>query len=349
MATRVGYRALIVDDERPAHQLLQFLTRQDLNNRLIQSFYISDKLGDAYNQIEQSDFIYIDPFAFGLAEAIRFIAEVQSHSPVKAFTLFRSGRQWQERQRDIEGLALAPARLRTMLVLDKDLLNEPAFALTVRNNIGSMEREFQQELQRTGFDPARSGFTDPGVPHVGSWYAVPEYPATTRQPAYYDPGATSLAGVNPNLMANPAQMQAYIDAAVAATLRQQTRTATTPLLPPAMEAQQWQQLAPQLQQNLGTMQANLTTLQQGFAALQGAQTKLQEQVVAAQRDQRDFRGIVAGTEQRTHDLETRFHVLEQEHTQLRAGQRLTQIVLIIALMLGAAALTFGLIGTLAHR
>src|SRR6185437_6472586 len=139
VATRVGYRALIVDDERPAYQLSQFLLRPDLNGKVIQSFFISDNLSAAYGPAENSDFIYIDPFSFGLAEAIRFIAEVQTRSPVKAFTLFRSGRQWQERQRDLEGLALLPARLRTMLTLDKDVMGDPAFAQVVRNNIASME------------------------------------------------------------------------------------------------------------------------------------------------------------------------------------------------------------------
>ena len=353
MATRVGYRALIVDEERPAYQLGQFLMRPELNGRVIQGFVINDKLSDAFSQAEQSDFIFIDPFTFGLAESIRFIAEVQTRLPGKAFTLFRSNRQWQERQRDIEGLSLSPARLRTMLYLDKDAMGDAAFAQAIRNNIGSMEREFQQELQRSGFvDPTRAGFTDPGVPRVGTWYGAPDYNASPRQPGFYDPAATSLSGIHLNQLNGPAQLQAVIDAAVAAALRQAptpSRTNTTPLLPPASDQAQWQQVVPQLQQNAAAMQQNVNGLQQSITALQGAQTKLQDQSAAVQRDQRDFRTAISSTEQRMHDIEARLHTAEQDNAHLRASQRLLQILLIIALVLGVAALAVTLVTTLLHK
>ena len=354
MATRVGYRALIVDDERPAYQLSQFLMRPELNGRVIQGFVINDKLNDAYSQAEQCDFIFIDPFTFGLAESIRFIAEVLSRWPVKAFTLFRSSRQWQERQRDIEGLALTPARLRTMLYLDKDAMGDASFTQAIRNNIASMEREFQQELQRLGFpDPARAGFVDPGVPHVGTWHPASEYNPNARTGGYFDAAATSMAGgYNINQLNNPAQLQAIIDAAVAAALRQspaQSHTNTTPLLPPPSDQGQWQQIVPQLQQNGALMQQNIANLQQSVATLQGAHAKLNEQSVAVQRDQRDFRTAISSAEQRLHDIEARLHGAEQDSTHLRASQRLMQILLIIALVLGVAALAVTLVVTLVHK
>lgn len=346
MATRVGYRALIVDDERPAYQLAQFLMRPDLNGKVIQSFFISDKLNDAYTQAETCDFIYIDPFTFGMAESIRFVAEVQSRWPVKAFTLVRSNRQWQERQRDIEGLALPPAKLRTMLFLDKDTLADPAFAQAIRNNLASMEREFQQELQRSGFsDPARSGFSDLGVPRVGTWFTAPEYAATGRPANPYEsnPGIGNLGGLPYNPMSNAAQLQAIIDAAVAAALRQpmlgQPRTPTTPLLPPASDTAQMAQL----QQSVNTVQQQLSGMQQNIATLQGAQGKLQEQSLALQRDQRDFRTAISSADQRVHDLEARVHTSEQENARLRSSQRTLQILLIVALVLGVASLVVGIL------
>jgi hypothetical protein len=352
VATRVGYRALIVDDERPAYQLAQFLMRPDLNGKVIQSFFISDKLSEAYAQAEQSDFIYIDPFSFGLAESVRFIAEVQAHWPVKAFTLFRSGRQWQERQRDIEGLALTPARLRTMLALDKDVMGDAAFAQAVRNNIASMEREFQQELQRTGFDPARSGLVDPGVPRVGAWYTVPDYPSppTPYRPI---PGVEygGYGGANLGPM-TPAQLQAMIEQAVAAIVRPAPNPthplgapAGTPLLP-APEAAQWQQIAPQVQQNVAALQQNVSTLQSAVAAVQSAQTRTQEQVTATGRELRDYSRATSGLEQRVRDIETRLPRLDEQGARLQNRQRIALILAILAVALGLAGLALGLLAYL---
>lgn len=364
MAIRVGYRALIVDDERPAYQLAQFLMRPDLNGKVIQSFFISDKLNEAYIQAEQSDFIYIDPFSFGLAEAVNFIAEVQAHWPVKAFTLLRSGRQWQNRQRDIEGLALTPARLRTMLALDKDMMGDAAFAQAVRNNIASMEREFQQELQRTGFDPARSGLVDPGVPRVGmtdpqlpragTWYTVPDYaaPPPYRPLPSMDYGGAPGYGVGNLGQLTPAQLQAMIEQAVAAAARP-SPTPThpvgappgTPLLP-APETAQWQQIAPQLQQNVTTLQQNMSTLQSAVAALQGTQTRVQEQVTATGRELRDYSRTTSSIEQRVRDTETRLPRLDEQQARLQKNQRLALILAIVALVLGLAGLAFGLLAYL---
>lgn len=322
MAARVGYRALIVDSDVLSHRLSQFLLRPELNNRIIQGIAFADTLSDAYYQAEQADFIYIDPFYFGLPESIRFIAEVQSHWPVKSFTLFRSSHTWQERQRDLDNMVIGPAKLRTMLSLDKDTMGDATFSQMVRNNIASMEREIQQELQR-------SGFSQESIASRSGVYGPADYPPGYRQQGVLDIG---IAGVNLGPNASQAQLQQIVEAVVGALTRQPV-TQTHPLMTmlPSPEIAQWGQAIPQLQQAVPQLQQTVLTLQQTL-------TKTQEQLTALQREQRDLVRATSGADQRVHDVETRQTKLEQLSASLTSSQRMSQIFAIIALVLGLLAL-----------
>ncbi len=277
MAGRVGYRALIVDDDDPAYKLSQFLLRPEVNNKIIQSVVVSDHLGDAYAQAEQSEFIYIDPLFFGLPEAMRFIAEVQSRSPGKAITLFRSGRQWQGHLRELDSLAIPPAKLRRMLVLDKDQMGDTSFLQQVRHNIQSMEGEYQREWQQHGLPMmetvgARSGLYD-----------------AQRDASFAASGAGGL-GV-PQW-----QIREIIEGVANVMGRQsamQTHPMTTPLLPSPLgmtqlDALNLPQVVPQIKQDLTAVQQQINTLQQNVAKSQEDMGRLQDQVTGAQRGQRDL-------------------------------------------------------------
>lgn len=300
VSARVGYRALIVDNEIPASRLAQLLLRPDLNNRVIQTFGTAETLTDAYYQAEGSDFIYIDPFYFGLPEAIRFISEVQAHWPVKAFTLFRSGRKWNERQRDIDGLALPPAKLRTMLVLDKDTMGDAAFAQTVHDNIASMEREFQAELQRTGFAPDGFSRSNTYYPNDYGMY---------RPQTGVDVGVTSVAGyIGPGNLGT-SQIQQIVDSAINAALgRSGTQTH-----PHGVDPGQWQ-LVQQALPQVSQATSNIT-------AIQTALGKQQEQLTALQREQRDTLRTANNVDQRVRDAETRLSKIDQEQKALKATAR----------------------------
>ncbi|HKD75673.1 MAG TPA: hypothetical protein VKB76_09270, partial [Ktedonobacterales bacterium] len=252
MTGRVGYRALIVDNEGPAFKLSQFLWRPELNNKVIQTVSMSDLLGDAYSQAEQSEFIYIDPFYFGLAEAMRFVAEVQSRLPVKAITLFRSGRQWQEHLRELDSLAIPQAKLRMFLFLDKDQMGDASFGQQVRHNIQSMEGEYQRELQRHGLPPMET---------LGTRSNVYDFMSAQRDASFTASGVSGLP---------QGQIREIIEGVAAVMGRQsptQTHAMTTPLLPSplgmtSLDALNLPQVVPQLKQDLTAAQQQINTLQQ---------------------------------------------------------------------------------------
>lgn len=361
MSTRVGYRALIIDHETAAFRLAQFLTRPEYNNKIIQSVAFLETLNDGFYHVEQHDFLYIDPFAFNVSEALRFLAEVQARYPVKAVTLFRSGRLWQERLRDLEQMGIAPARLRTMLFLDKDLMVDAAFGQRARDNIMSMEREFLQELQRSGLgnDPlsaARFGglgndplnATRSGVWSGSPWPAADFGPALRPAAAYDGPGASYSLAANPSL-------RDIVDAVVAA-LGRQSPNPTHPLTATPLLAapQEWSQAQQQItgvreqvalvQQQLAQVQRDLPALQQGGAsaqqqivAAQGNLSKAQEQLTAVANAQRDAARQLSALDGRLRDSETRQGRLEQHLTQTAAAQRGTQTALWVSSGILAAA------------
>ena len=353
MSTRVGYRALIIDAEIWAFRLSQFLTRPEINNKIIQSVSFLDSLNDAHYYAEQADFIYLDPFAFSVADSIRFIVETLQRSPAKAFTFYRSGRQWQERGRDLDGLPMSAARLRTMLFLDKDLMGDATFGQQVRNNIMSMEREFLAELQRSGLH------TDP-MSRSGAWnlndFAAPrqvppfEYP----QPAPFSPPITMTYGSG----MTPQQIRDLADTVANLIGRQPTNPThpLTPLLPApdfsalqsqitALAAQMTQvreQQMPQVSQALGQIQGAVATLQTHEQANQQGLAKQTEALAAAARDQREAVRQMTGLEQRLRDAESRQTKSEQTLNEVRVAQ---QAVRYLSLTL-SALLGIGLVGLL---
>lgn len=314
MTSRVGYRALIVDNDVYAFRLSQFIMRPELNNRIIDTYSTSDLLSDAYFKAEQSDFIYIDPFYFGLAEAMRFITEVQSRSPVKAFTLFRSGHQWQEHLRELDTLAVPPARLRVMLSLDKDLMGDALFAQQVRNNIQSMERELQQEQQRHGYTPP-----DTSAARGGNIYDLG---------AYRDGGfGASGVGVAYNQIP-PGQIREIMEG-VAALMRQQSVSPTHPLLtgpalPPGFDALTLQQM----KQDVATAQTQIKTIGENHGKLQEAMTKQQDQITASQARLRDYNQTFDGLNGRVQNIESWQIRSEAGNKKLADQMRFLQFVLL---------------------
>jgi hypothetical protein len=331
VATRPGYRVLIVDDERFATQFTQLLLRAASAEISIQGYFISSTLATAAAQVEQSDFIFIDPFTFGLADAVRFIAEVQARWPAKAVALVRSERRWQERQRDLEGLALSPLRLRTLPAIDKDIMSEAAFVQAVRATLASMAREVQQ----AGFDPARSGLNDLRSPlgafdaglRPGTWFAAPDYP--TLRADFGTPNAGLLTA---------AQVQAMIDQAVAVALAARPPTPSRPLGAPDPAT-----AVPQVQQHVTALQQQVTGLQAAVVAGQEAQTRSNEQAANVQREQRELSRAANGIEQRTQALETRLPRLEAHANSLQTRQRLVLILAIVAAVLGLAGVVLGVL------
>jgi hypothetical protein len=336
MTGRVGYRALILDNEGPAFRLSQFLLRPEVNNKVIQSVGMSDVLGgDAYAQAEQCEFIYIDPLYFGLAEAIRFIVEVQSRSPVKAFTLFRSGRQWQEHLRELDSLAIPPAKLRRMLVIDKDQMGDTSFMQQVRHNIQSMEGEYQREWQTHG---------TPMMETLGSRSGLFD---TQRDIAF---AASGVGGLGVPQW----QIQQIIEGVANVMNRQspmQTHSMTTPLLtaPLAMtqlDALNLPQVVPQLKQDLTAVQQQINTLQQGATKAQDDMVRLQDQVTGAQRGQRDLNRqheLDSGRIQNVESWQTRNDLTLKKMTAQLRTMRIALIGMGVALGLLLIAVLFMLL------
>jgi hypothetical protein len=325
VATRPGYRALIVDDERFATQFTHLLLRAASTEISIQGYFIASSLTTAAAQVEQSDLIFIDPFTFGLTDAVRFIADVQTRWPAKAVALVRSERRWQERQRDLEGLALSPLRLRTLPWIDRDIVSEAAFVQATRTTLASMVREVQQ----AGFDPSRSGLNDlratPGAfeggLRPGTWFTGPDYP--TLRAEIGTPNAGQLTA---------AQVQAMIDQALVT----RPPTPSRPLNAPDVAT-----LVPQVQQHVTTLQQQVTGLQAAVTAGQEAQTRLGEQTASTQRDLRELSRAANGIEQRTQALETRLARLEAQASSHQASQRLLLIVAIVAVVIALAGVVLG--------
>ncbi len=320
----MSYRALIVDQEMFAAKLSQFLLRTDLSNKIIQTVTCAYSLQDAYIHAETHEFIYIDPLAFGLNESMHFITEVLSRSAVKAITLFRSGRQWQDRQRDVEALLFAPPNLRMMQVLDKDLMGDTVvFAQLVRNNISSMESMLLQARQHAGLgpDPGRSGVWNTGELYGGALpRPMPDYVGSPL-------GAQSYGGV-PGM-----QLSEIINAVIGAIARQ-PYTPTMPLLPAPSDAAQLQAAIPQIQQALAALQTELG--------------KVRDQANIGQRDLRESSRTLSNVEQRVQEIESRQTRGDQRavrHEQRLGGHRLwltllsvTSGVLLVAVIALAVAL-----------
>lgn len=355
MSTRVGYRALIIDREPWAYRLSQFLGSPEYSNKIISTVSTVETLNDAHYLVEQHDFLYLDPFAFGLADAVRFIADVFARSPVKVFTLYRSGRQWQDRARDLESMALTPGKLRTMLFLDKDLMHDASFGQMVRNNILSMERELLSELQRSGLnaDPGlRGGWAggDAGqtriFPESGMGRGGLDFSASRVGPmsSPFDLGQPYVTGPLPahTYSGLPPQQLRELGDYVATVLGRPAPTPTHPIAPmlPSPDYSQWaQQTATlkeqlttareqigQLQQGLGPIQQNLAATQQSMTELRQGQAKLQETLVGMQRDQRDSARLSSNIEQRLRELEGRQTKADQQTADLRRTLRMTQII-----------------------
>lgn len=335
VATRLGYRVLIVDDERFATQLTQLLARAASAEISIQGYLISSSLNAAAAQVEQSDFIFIDPFAFGLADAVRFIAEVQARWPAKAVALVRSERRWQERQRDLEGLALSPLRLRTLPAIDTDIASEAAFIQALRAVLASLAREVQQ----AGFDPARSGLNDLRSPGAfdaglrpGTWFAGADAPTVRAD------FGTSNAG-----QLSAAQVQAMIDQAVAVALATRPPTPSRPLNAPG--SADLATLVPQVQQHVTALQQQVLGLQAAVSAQQEAHARSDEQATAAQREVRELNRSANGLEQRMQSSETRLQRMEAQVSALQALQR---VLAVVAMVIGLAGGVLGMLALAKH-
>ncbi len=330
MSIRVGYRAMIIDNDTWSSRLAQFLYKPEYNNKIIQSVSFLDSLHDALIHAEQQDFIYIDPFAFNMTDAVRFIVEVQARYPVKAFTLYRSGRKWQERGRELEGIAMPTVRLRTMLALDKDSMENANFGQLVRDNLMSMDREFQSLLQRSTFT------TDMGGTRSGVWGAQDFGGPRPVQPAY-DPGYAPILPSPTGYGVTQQQLRDLADMVAMQIGRPMASTSTHPLLQSPEISQLTQQVAStreqqttmreqigQIQSALGPLQQAVNNAQGQITAMQGTHTKQQETVTAVQRDQREHSRQVGNVEQRVRELEARLARADQQNGELRKGLRVAQ-------------------------
>jgi hypothetical protein len=314
MATYLGYQALIVDQDYFASKLGSYLMSPDQNSRMIRGWSFASSLANAFTLADACEFIYIDPFAYGLHESMRFINEVLAHSAVKAFTLFRSSRQWQEHQREIDGLLFAPPNLRTMLYLDKDqMTNEPgAFAQRVRDNVLSMEREYQQARTRWGDPGARSGIWGSSSPNETARSPLPGSEYAVQQPF--------SGGIMPTSLPYAWELRQMINDAVATAMARQSLTQTTPLLPAPGDSLQWQGVIPQMQQIVTNLQNDLG--------------KLRDQQTAQQRESARTLGNL---EQRIQEAESRLNKNDQFHNVVNQRQN-TQNTWLLALSLTSGVL-----------
>jgi hypothetical protein len=290
----VGYRALIVDNEVPASRLAQFLMRPDLNNKTISTFSIADLLPDAVWQADQFDFIYIDPFYFGLREAVRFIADIQARPVPKAITIFRSGRQWLEHQHELDGHAIPAERLRHIPALDKDMLADAAFEQLVRANIMAMVNAYQIEAQRYAFE--RSGV---GTFTERDFSASASYPNVLYGASRY----------GDNMLVPVPQHQPPTHAVVVSAPQIDLGLMQQQLL-------QTQTLLDTLRQAHGKMQEDDKKTLEQIDKLKEQTTKMQEQLNVALRQQHDVTRTSDSTNQRIDAVEAHQSRLDERIAKL---------------------------------
>lgn|GEM_PF-3999230 len=142
------YRALIIDNEPTSSLLRNYLLRPSNRQFSIYDVQIVTRLSEALNMIADSDFIFIDPFVVGVAEAYHFINEAQSRVLFKPVALWRMNSLWYKNQRDQEAQVIQLIDQRRMLSLNKEDVNAPNFSDIINHAVISLEGELQRQTQR---------------------------------------------------------------------------------------------------------------------------------------------------------------------------------------------------------